>query len=107
MINKEFFLKHQKILLWFCNTSIIRIWFRGIMQIEEKIILDRILPNSIRWCIKINKRKIYYKEKFFIDNHYAVRLYKVFKPLWYIFHYWDQIIANNINPRFNLGFDTL
>jgi hypothetical protein len=56
-----------------------------------------------------------YKEKllptrrthFFVRNEFALRLQKVFYPIWIIFHTWDMLIANRFCPQLNLGFDTL
>lgn len=38
---------------------------------------------------------------------YAARLYHQLKPLWWMLHVWDTVIANPLVPTWNLGFDTL
>jgi hypothetical protein len=45
------------------------------------------------------------RQHFFVRNEYALRLQKVFYPIWITFHIWD-IITRPI-PQLNLGFDTL
>lgn len=39
-------------------------------------------------------------------NKFSKRVYYAFRPLWALFHAWDILIANNLNPAWNLGFDT-
>lgn len=46
-----------------------------------------------------------YKRQFFVRNEYALRLQKVFYPIWITFHIWD--IITRPFPQLNLGFDTL
>ena len=48
-----------------------------------------------------------YTTQFFSRNEYALRLQKVFYPIWLLFHAWDVLIANPFKPAWNLGFDTL
>lgn len=45
------------------------------------------------------------RNHYFVRNEYALRLQKVFYPIWITFHIWD-IITRPI-PQLNLGFDTL
>jgi hypothetical protein len=50
-------------------------------------------------------KKVELKQHFFGRNEYALRLQKVFYPIWITFHIWD-IITRPI-PQLNLGFDDL
>ena len=49
--------------------------------------------------------KVEIKEHFFGRNEYALRLQKVFYPIWITFHTWDML--TKFKPAWNLGFDTL
>ena len=56
---------------------------------------------------KLKTPKEEYTEHFFSRNEYALRLQKVFYPIWLLLHTWDMLIANPFKPAWNLGFDTL
>ena len=113
MPNKEWFIKHKKILLWLLNTSIIKIWFRWVLRIngQRSIIGDKKVikmePNAIWWIKKITSKKIYCTTEFRTHDKFAKRLFYTFKPLWYLLHIWDILIANPFVPAWNLGFDVL
>lgn len=110
LFSKQWFTKHQKLLLWFANT-----WLgRKILCIDgdkssvgnnRKIVW--ILPNSITWMEKRTKKKITVSTEFRTHDKFSKRLYYAFKPLWYLFHFWDMNLANPFVPAWNLGFDTL
>lgn len=93
MFNKEWFLKHQKILLWFANTFIGK---RVLRHDLDKV--DAILPNAV---FTREGKKI--TAEFRTHNKYSKRLYYAFKPLWHLFHLWDMAWY----PKCNLGFDSL
>lgn len=112
MFDREWFVKHQKILLWLVNTPVIRTWFRYLLRIHgnrsavgnRKI--ARILPNSILWVVKGGKRKVTVAEEFRTHDKFSKRIYYGLLPLWYLCHAWDMLLANNFHPAWNLGFDT-
>lgn len=118
MFNKQWFLKYQRPLLWFANTFIgkhlLRINGRRSLVGKHKII--GILPNAIFWGGKIKGyhfvkgKKVYkqeFKAEFRTHNKFSKRLFYAFYPLWWLIHQWDTIFANNFQPNWNLGFDTL
>uniref|UniRef100_A0A6M3KUG8 Uncharacterized protein n=1 Tax=viral metagenome TaxID=1070528 RepID=A0A6M3KUG8_9ZZZZ len=103
IFSKEWFLKHQKILIWFANT-----WFgKKILCIDGdkssigKRKIEGILPNAIFW-----KKGRKYQVEFRTHDKFGKRLYYAFKPLWYLLHYWDSATVP-LNPVFDLGFATL
>ena len=109
MFNKEWFLKHQKSLIWFANN-----WFgKKILCIDgkkssvgkNKII--KIAPNAITWVHKQTKKKICFATEFRGHNKFSKRLFYAFYPVWWLMHQWDLLIANQLQPAWNLGFDTL
>lgn len=103
--SKEWFLLHQKKLLWLANTSvgryILRIHGNRSSVGGRKII--GILPNAIFW--REDDGQI--SGEFQTHNKFAIRLYRALYPLWYAVHAWDMVIANRLKPAWNLGFDTL
>ena len=109
MFNKSWFQKHQKLLLWFANTSIGRYIFsiNGKKSSVGKNKIIKIEPNSITWLVKKGKRKVTLSIEFRTHNKFSKRLYYTFKPIWHLFHVWDTFFANNFQPTWNLGFDTL
>jgi len=113
VFSNEWFDKHQKALLWFCNTPIIRLWFRWVLQVEgnlnplDKVDFIKITPSSVRWSLGHSSKEDFYREEFLTSPFYARRLYKAFKPFWYLIHFWDTLFANKFNPALNFGFDSL
>jgi hypothetical protein len=102
VFSTEWFKKHNKILCRIANSWIgNRVFnFRGMGHYLEKEIVD-ITPNSVAEHLQGNE----FRRHFFGRNEYALRLQKVFYPIWITFHIWD-IITRPI-PQLNLGFDTL
>lgn len=109
MFHREWFIKHQKKLLWLLNTPLARLWFRWVLRIngnkssvgENKII--GILPNAIFWK---GKKKNQYVAEFRTHPKFAKRIHYAFRPFWLLLHAWDTLIANPFLPTWNLGFDT-
>jgi len=104
VFSKNWFEKHQKTLLFFVNTWIgrwfFRIWGEGSSVGDNKII--NITPNAITW-----QEEGKFSTEFRTHNKFGKRLFYGLKPLWYLFHAWDVLIANPVNPAWNLGFDSL
>lgn len=104
VFSKEFFLKHQKALLWFANTS----YGKGLLGIHDSSIfrdekIDLILPHAL--VKKVSEDE--YIAEFRTHRKYAKRLYYEFLPFWKAMHWFDMNIANPMVPDLNLGFDTL
>lgn len=106
VFSKDWFAIHQKKLLWFLNTPIVRLWFRYVLRINGKRSsakgqkIEAIVPNAIAWREGGNC-----KAEFRTHDKFAKRLYYAFKPFWYMFHAWD--LLTKFKPEWNLGFDTL
>lgn len=61
-------------------------------------------PNFIEW----NAGGFLTKSvEFRTHNKFSKRLLHGLYPVWWLAHQWDMLIANNIQPAWNLGFDTL
>lgn len=104
MFNKQWFLKYQRILLFLSNTWIGRKIFRidGKRSSVGKNKIIAIIPNAIFW-----KEKDEFVVEFRTHKKFSKRLFYVFKPVWYLMHWWDILIANQVKPDWNLGFDSL
>lgn len=109
MFDQEWFLKHQKRLLWFANTSYGRdaLCLNGKRSSVDKRKIIKIEPNSISWIEDIKRGKVYISTEFRTYNKFSKRLHYAYKPIWRAFHWFDMNIANPLIPAFNLGFDTL
>jgi len=116
VLGNKWFKKNQSILLWFCNTPIIKYWFRWLLRIhkdcsfKERII--EITPNSYKVDLGIMWTKKHgIRQTIRIDirthNKFSKRIYYAFYPIWWMAHQWDMLIANQFQPSWNLGFDTL
>lgn len=108
VFSKEWFAKYNKQLCWLANSFLGQFVFKfrkfGHYP-ENKIV--RITPNSIDEFLGYKGDRIELKAHFFGRNEYALRLQKVFYPIWFLFHAWDMLIANPFKPAWNLGFDSL
>jgi len=104
MFNPKWFIKHQKILLWVANTLIGRyiLCINGNRSSVGKYKITKILPNALFWTAGRYK-----KAEFRTHNKFSKRLFYVFYPIWWLIHQWDMLFANNFQPAWNLGFDTL
>lgn len=105
MFNKSWFLKHQKLLLWFANTFIGR-WILCINGNRSSVGKNRILkiePNAITWKLKETKKRIHLQTEFRTHDKFSKRIKYAFYPLWLIIHTWDTLFANNYQPDWNLG----
>lgn len=102
MLDRLWFVKYQKLLLWLCNTPLIRIWFRWLLKIDSYKRIDGILPNAI--FHRIDTKRVGYEIR--THDKYAKRLFYGLYPIWFVIHAWDMVIANRLKPDWNLGFDT-
>lgn len=102
VFDKTSFEKHQKLILWFANTWVGRrvLYIQGGRSDVGKNRITRILPNAIFW--REGKK---YKAEFRTHDKFAKRLFYTFKPVWFLFHIWDTLLANNFQPNWNFGFD--
>lgn len=116
VFGKEWFKKYNKQLCWIANSFIGDFIFKISKMGHDKKKYGKITemhPNAIthkqRLLYDFEKRKTEqeYTTQFFSRNEYALRLQKVFYPIWLLFHCWDMLIANKFKPAWNLGFDTL
>ena len=116
VFSQNWFKKYNKQLCWLANSWIGDFVFKISKMGHDKKKYGKITemhPNAIthkqRLLYNFEKHKFEqeYTTQFFSRNEYALRLQKVFYPIWLTFHGWDMLIANPFKPAWNLGFDTL
>jgi hypothetical protein len=105
--NKKWFEKHQKTLLWLLNTPVVRLWFRRVMRIERGQEICEIQPNCTTVFKGMRGDEYEYQTDFRTHWKYSKRIYRAFRPIWWLAHAWDAIVANPLKPSWNVGFDTL
>ena len=116
VFSKEWFKKYNRQLCWLAN-SFIGDWLFKFTKYGHDLVsygkITGIHPNAIThkrrllYNFETRKTEQEYTTQFFGRNEYALRLQKVFYPIWLLFHAWDMLIANPFKPAWNLGFDTL
>ncbi|HKQ06121.1 MAG TPA: hypothetical protein VJ464_13380 [Blastocatellia bacterium] len=112
--NQEFFLKHQRTLIWLLNTTLTRYWFRLVLRIHKdcprQARIVEIFPHAYVWFAGYVKVKGQWQEQRVADfrTHpkFGKRLYHAFKPLWWAMHAWD-LLADQLTPSLSFGFSTL
>ena len=108
VFSKEWFKKHNKKLCWLARLPILGELVFNFKKyghyVDRKKIVE-VTPNSVIEFVKKKGKKVELKQHFFTRNEYALRLQKVFYPIWITFHIWD--IITRLFPQLNLGFDTL
>lgn len=117
VFDKNWFLKNQDLLIWFCNTPLIKYWFRYILRLHS----DRsgvgthpiafILPDAIFWYVDDSQNNFeelpQIQAEFRTHNKFSKRLYHAFKYIWFLLHFWDFLIADKFFPELSAGFSTL
>jgi hypothetical protein len=109
VFSKEWFKKYNRIITKVARLPILGEWIFNFKKFGHYIDRKRIVevtPNSVIEFVKMRgKKKVELRQHFFVRNEYALRLQKVFYPIWIAFHIWDVITRPF--PHLNLGFDTL
>ena len=104
IFSKAWFELNQKLLLKLANSWIGRRIFciNGKRSLVGNHKITKITPNAIFWTAGRYK-----KAEFRTHDKFTRRLIHAFYPIWLLVHAWDITIANNFQPAWNLGFDTL
>ena len=111
MFGKNWFKKHQRLLLWLLNKPLVKYWFRWVLRIhkdlkrEERIV--GISPNHYDVLVKQTKKRVWLRSDFRTHNKFTKRIFYAFYPIWWLCHQWDILFANRFVPQLNFGFDTL
>jgi hypothetical protein len=114
--NRLWFAKNQRFLLWLLNAPIIKIWFRWILRIRKDdcpidVEITDIEPNNFSYGDRLFFEKGEWKlertTNFRTHPKYGKRIYHAFKPLWWLIHFWDWVLADRFIPQWSYGFTTL
>lgn len=109
-------MRHQTVLLWLANGPIIKYWFRWVLRIHKDIPAStkvyEIGANyfSYDWFFHKDKKGNWHVTKttdFRTHPKFGKRLYYAFRPLWWVMHFWDWLLADRFAPRLSFGFTTL
>ena len=103
VFSKEWFIKHQRKLLWLANTSFGRWLLRIHNDCPKDKRIVKLLPNCYTWANEDGT----VTTDFRTHNKFAKRLYYGLKPLWHILHFWDWLVADKWILELSFGFDTL
>ncbi len=112
VFDKYWFTKHQRKLLWLANSMVGKYIFQfekmGHKLYKDKKIV-RITPSSIAHITEYSDNEVKITEQFFARNEYSKKLYFALKPMWYLMHAWDWIVADHFRlaPKLSFGFSTL
>lgn len=107
--NKEFFERHQRKLLWLLNNKFTSRWFKWVLRIRKDDVgydreIEWVKPNA--YAVKGNKPGELIAD-FRTHPKYGKRIYHAFKPIWWLMHFWDWLVADRVIPEWSFGFSTL
>ena len=114
--DKDFFTKHQAKLLWLLNAPVSKHWFRYVLRIKghdlrASVKITVIAPNSFSYGDRhFNEGGVWFTERttdFRVHPKYGKRLYYAFRPVWWVAHFWDWVLADRFLPRLSFGLLTL
>ena len=94
--DKEFFKKYQGILI-----KIVKV-FSGLFNIGDGWEVISIGPSFVKY-FENGENKI----RLYSFDFFSLTFFRNFTVFFRLFHCWDMLVANNIDERLNLGFDTL
>lgn len=108
----HWFARHQRTLLWLLNAPLLCVWFRWVLCVSYRGRISEIQPHAISYGDRLvfdkQWRPLWQRTtEFRTHPKYAKRIYFAFRPLWWVLHYWDELVADQWMPQFSFGFDTL
>lgn len=109
--NATFFDKHQNRLLQLLNARLTGRWFRWVLRIRRSDIgyrkaIVRLLPHAY---VVAGDRPGQFIADFRTHPKFGKRIYYAFRPIWWLLHFWDWLIADRYEwaGALSFGFDTL
>jgi len=97
--NHEWFARHQSALLWLLRWRV----FRWCLCIDTDNDIVEIHPHC--YIVALADRRI--RATFHTHWKYSKRVYFAFRPLWWVLHYWDWLVADRFVPKLSFGLFTL
>lgn len=109
--DKNWFERHQRLLLLLLNNRITKKAARYILRIHKDCpdrLIVKILPNCYTVFNKwVDEETVELTTDFRTHWKFSKQLYYTFKPLWWAIHFWDWLIADRLIPQWSFGFSTL
>jgi hypothetical protein len=114
-IRKDWFQDHQRILLFLCNASILKYWFRYVLRIHKDLSwkekICELQPNNYKVFLGIEEDHLKLRVDFRTHNKFTKRIYFAFKYVWWaywiVLHVWDWVIADRFVPKWSFGLTQL
>lgn len=108
VFSPAWFQRHQQRLLWLLACPLIGRWFRWCLCIRSCDVgyhgrIVALYPHAYTVDHGNGTRSTDFRT----HAKYAKRLYCAFRPVWWMAHAFDMLIANPLRPAWNLGCDTL
>lgn len=113
VFSKEWFERHQSKLLWLLNHWLTRRWFRWVLRIRRHDIgydkpIVELFPHAYTVLIReLEDGRVELATDFRTHPKYAKRLYYAFKPVWWMAHCCDWLLADRFVPELSFGCSTL
>ena len=114
VFGRDWFLRHQRKLLFLLNNPFTRDWFRWKMRIDggRSSVQGRdilaVEPNGIMWLDDITSDgKVNLSSEFRCRPKLSNRLFHEFNPLWKTMHKLDELFLDKYAPELSFGFNTL
>ena len=108
--DREWFRKHQRLLLWLLNSPASRDWFRWVLRIHRDLDpredVCEIGPSYYKVLLGFDRDRPVLRADFRTHDKFSKRLYFTFAPLWWGMHGWDKI-ADPLAPALSFGLDSL
>lgn len=110
--NKEWFEKHQVSLIWLLNNRVTKRWFRWVLRIRKEDIgyngwIVKLEPHAYTIFLGTQNSKYIYAADLRTHPKFGKRMYYAFRPVWWLIHFWDWLIADRFIPQWSYGFATL
>jgi hypothetical protein len=103
VFDKAWFEQHQKVLLFFVNTWIGKLFFRIYNDVPKGKKIIKLLPNCYTWKNENGS----FTTDFRTHDKFGKRLYYGLKPVWHVMHFLDWLFLDKYVVRWSFGFATL
>lgn len=108
VFSKEWFMRHQKKLLWLANCDKGKDLLRIGNDVPDGKRIVRILPNCVTWLEEVTRKgEVVLTTDFRTHDKFGKRLFYGLHPLWSTLHWLDEVFINKRLPELSFGFDTL
>lgn len=104
---RQWFVQHQSRLVRLLNMPGTAPFFKHMLRILKDVPKGKpivgLMPNHVTWLNKDGSLTTDFRT----HNKFSKRVYYSGRLFWWMIHCWDMILANRLNPAWNLGYDEL